>query len=581
MSIFIKITKIYGKLKLKTKLMLNFLILTLLVSLVTAFSSYVIFSQKIETYTLQNFTQLLSQTILSVDNIFAAVHDTGKLLSYDQTLQNIFIKQNGYQYPLSEQLDDYKYLTSFANTSNVNANIQSIKLYLNNYVLYINEKRNLFSLADAQAESWFERTEFVRGAPVWSYKENAISCTRSMINLFTDENTIGFIELEVKWNKVMEPFNNLLNSTNGNVILFDDQKNTVVSLGQPDNEFEQTISDLVNDVRVDDGWVSINSKYSGRIMRKELLNGWIIYASVPSNVLRQDIRVLLSNVLIICFFSIILSTVLANAFSRQLAARLGRVANFMRNVKIDSTDTIEAQYHDEITIIETKFNDTLLTTREYIKRMEEANRKKKEADYNVLQEQIKPHFLYNCLDSINWMANECHAENIAKMSRLLGSFFRLSLSRGNQIIDLQDELKHVQIYLEIMQMRFDGNITFNIKTYPAAMGQKTLKLILQPIIENSILHGISGRLDQNGTILIVCEIENKYLKISITDDGIGMEPLQLEKLRASLSVDNPEGGYGLSNVNKRIKMYFGDAYGIHIDSQYGFGVTTQILLPKT
>lgn len=205
---------------------------------------------------------------------------------------------------------------------------------------------------------------------------------------------------------------------------------------------------------------------------------------------------------------------------------------------------------------------------------------KRKQEFDTLQSQINPHFLYNTLDIIVWMIeNEQKAEAV-KAVTALARFFRISLSKGKSIITVRDELEHVRNYLMIQHMRFKNKFTYEIQAGEDVLNFSSLKLMLQPLVENAIYHGMEF-MDGDGEIKLKVWREEEDLYFCVADNGLGMTREQVERLFTGAShVESGRGsGIGVKNVNERIKLYFGDKYGLSIDSEPDEGTTVKIHLP--
>jgi len=206
---------------------------------------------------------------------------------------------------------------------------------------------------------------------------------------------------------------------------------------------------------------------------------------------------------------------------------------------------------------------------------------KRKSEFDTLQSQINPHFLYNTLDIIVWMIeNEQKAEAV-KVVTALARFFRISLSKGRSIIPVKDELEHVRKYLMIQQMRFKNKFTYQIESEPETLNLASLKLMLQPLVENAIYHGMEF-MDGDGEILVRAFLEEGELIFTISDNGLGMTEEQVNGLLKENTVHASSkrgSGIGVKNVNERIRLYFGEQYGLSIESEPDEGTTIRIHLP--
>lgn len=213
------------------------------------------------------------------------------------------------------------------------------------------------------------------------------------------------------------------------------------------------------------------------------------------------------------------------------------------------------------------------------------------AELELLQAQINPHFLYNTLDTIIWLAEAGDQSKVVSMVGSLSDFFRASLGQGRDIVTIGDEIRHVSSYLEIQQVRYQDILTYSIDVPEEIYISKIPKITLQPLVENALYHGIKNRRG-GGCITITGKVESKCVYLYIEDNGIGMTEERLEqinrKINAGEKTENEAdaGGnreeaeiFGLYNVNERIRLKFGSRYGIHIDSEFGKGTVVTVLLP--
>lgn len=205
---------------------------------------------------------------------------------------------------------------------------------------------------------------------------------------------------------------------------------------------------------------------------------------------------------------------------------------------------------------------------------------KRKSEFNTLQSQINPHFLYNTLDIIVWMIENEQKNEAVKVVTALARFFRISLSKGKSIIPVRDELEHVRNYLMIQQKRFKNKFVYRIESEPDTLDYAAIKLTLQPLVENAIYHGMEF-MDGDGEILVTAYMENGDLWFTVEDNGLGMTEEQAESLLTEKAhVASGRGsGIGVKNVNERIHLYFGEEYGLSIESEPDEGTIVRIHLP--
>lgn len=208
----------------------------------------------------------------------------------------------------------------------------------------------------------------------------------------------------------------------------------------------------------------------------------------------------------------------------------------------------------------------------------EEQRQKRKLELQALQSQINPHFLYNTLDSIVWMAEWGKNKEVVMMTSSLAKLFRQSISNEKEVISISQELEHVENYLKIQQMRYKDKLEYEIDADSSLLNKPIVKLVIQPLAENSIYHGVKY-LEEKGKISItVSKMEHKIM-VSVQDNGPGMSPNMLEHIFEKHKVDYKRNGVGIYNVQARLKLYYGEEYGIFYKSEEGKGTTASIIIP--
>lgn len=235
---------------------------------------------------------------------------------------------------------------------------------------------------------------------------------------------------------------------------------------------------------------------------------------------------------------------------------------------------------DEVAVLADSVNSMTESIEELVQKIKDDERKMRRADLRLLQEQINPHFLYNTLDTIVWLIEGHDSDKAVSMVMSLSKFFRLVLSKGKEYITIQEEELHIKSYLEIQQVRYRDILEYEIQIDPELYQYKILKLTLQPLVENSLYHGIKYK-RAKGKILVSGRLIGGNVHFKVQDNGVGMEPAELEKLRSEIvkPCKDTEKGFGLANVNERIRMNFGAEYGMHIDSAPGEGTCVEVVIP--
>ncbi len=234
-----------------------------------------------------------------------------------------------------------------------------------------------------------------------------------------------------------------------------------------------------------------------------------------------------------------------------------------------------------VSIIVVSYVGPIWITRPIEEQVKQEQKQLRKAEFELLQAQINPHFLYNTLDAIVWSAEAGNNKQVVKMVGSLSDFFRTSLNKGKEIVTIKEELQHVRSYLEIQQIRYQDILSYDIDVDEAIYDYRIPKISIQPLVENALYHGIKNRRG-GGTIRITGTEEKDSILITVLDDGAGMAPERLKEVRIGLVYGSSDTNviYGLYNVNQRIMLNFGEEYGIGIDSAPEAGTAVTIRLPK-
>ena len=233
----------------------------------------------------------------------------------------------------------------------------------------------------------------------------------------------------------------------------------------------------------------------------------------------------------------------------------------------------------ELRIISSSFEHMANTIQNLMERVHWEEQELRKTELKALQAQINPHFLYNTLDSIQWMCEQGKTKDAAEMVRALARLFRISISRGRELITIKEELQHAENYLIIQSYRYRSQFSYTIDASDELMDCLCNKITIQPLIENAIYHGIDRMVDEGEIKITVKPAEDDDdILITVSDNGVGMTKEQCGKILAKDRSDS--GGIGVKNVNDRLKIYFGEKYGLCIESELDVGTTVTVRIPK-
>ena len=312
---------------------------------------------------------------------------------------------------------------------------------------------------------------------------------------------------------------------------------------------------------------------------------YIYYQTKSIENLTEQLNEQVSSFILLCcglvaavvFVIIITSSVVLKSITNPLE-RLCRVTERIARGEFTARARIDTQ--DEIGVLSDSVDDMADRLRIMVNQIKEDERKMRHAELRLLQEQINPHFLYTTLDTIVWLIEGNDPDKAVSMVVSFSEFFRLVLSKGKEFITIREEKMHIRSYLEIQQVRYRDILEYDIDIDPELYPFRILKLTLQPLVENSLYHGIKYK-RAKGKISIIGKREGNLIRFIVQDNGVGMEPEDLEKLRKEINrpCQETEKGFGLANVNERIRMNFGMQYGMQIDSVKNEGTVVSITIP--
>lgn len=304
-------------------------------------------------------------------------------------------------------------------------------------------------------------------------------------------------------------------------------------------------------------------------------NGLIIYNLIDQNELFNEMFKMRRLSILTGLLAIVFSGWLIVFFSGRLSSSIRNVVRAMK-VAQQGMLTVQVEHNpsrDEISHISTSFNKMMNTINELISETKEANEKKREAEIRALESQINPHFLYNTLDSINWLAIEKEEHQISHMLKGLAQILRYSIKDSNKRVTLQEEMEWMNQYINLQQFRFRSSFTVHVHCGEEALACKIPKLILQPVIENAIIHGFEG-LKQGGILQIdITMPTERTIQLVVSDNGKGMDDNTMSAIAKGVS------GIGFRNVRERLEIYYGHRARLDITSQVGEGTTVQIIMP--
>lgn len=303
---------------------------------------------------------------------------------------------------------------------------------------------------------------------------------------------------------------------------------------------------------------------------------------VRTSSLNTGMQMVARNILSVSALLILFSMFVAFWLSRSITRPVRKLSRLMAQVgKGDYSISMRAQGKDEIGILIRAFNAMVAESKKLMETISSARLLQKEAEFKALQAQINPHFLYNALETINWMAAGKGADDICRMVSALGTLLRVSVSNKKEFVTVREELAYVRDYVYIQNIRCGGHIDYGAEVPEELLGLAIPKLILQPLVENAIIHGLEQSADGGRVRVTGCRRVSAVV-FEVSDNGAGMAPEQVRDLLTHTAGHSRAGhlGMGLANVHDRIRLYYGEGYGLAIQSKPGAGAVVTIVLPE-
>ena len=341
---------------------------------------------------------------------------------------------------------------------------------------------------------------------------------------------------------------------------------------------------------VQEAVMSSNNFISKNILGEDVYAGfnrirntdWFMVVAVPSEPLIQKSRFFIGLFVLVYLGCILASFMIATLLSRSLTNRLSAVIDQMSKCRLGLPAALpDSDAQDEIGELVDSYNYMTHIIHDLVEEQAKAAEDLRIAEFNSLQAQMNPHFLYNTMDMINWLSQQGRSQEVTMAVQKLSRFYKLTLSRKQSLSTIQDELEHVSIYVELLNMRFADNIDFIVDMPDSLMERPIPKLTFQPVVENCILHGIMEKEEKEGTIVLTGWEEENGIVILISDDGVGIEPDILKNILVEKKNEEKSSGTNIAvyNTHRRLQLMYGAEYGLKYSSMPGEGTEVEIRIP--
>lgn len=597
-----KIVK-YKDLKMKNKLFIGFLlVIAVLVSLLGYFS--MTFSeQSIRTQMLDSIQETMTQMGENIEGEIQKVLDVSAQVCLNQELCTILqeekpktIEEYYRKDRTMRQILNDSYATYFS--------VEDVFVCSYNGSVYGSDKNKLSLTAeyDFTRTDWFEdmKQSGAKVSILSQYDSSSYISTGEPQKLFSivkkiynykSGKEIGCLIIHMN----SDILGNVLQSVNSNeyqqCLIIDNNKKIIY---HPDSDYigtqyrEARVSELLT---VQNGYMESLSEKGYLVFSTSPVTGWSVVCVVDNEYIMDSINRLRLFLILTALFCVILSVYFASYISRTISDPVARLQRKMHQVGEGDFDIRAATgASDEIGQLTMSFDKMVERTKQLIENVYQSEIYQKEAELNALQAQINPHFLYNTLQTIDMMAEEEEADEISDACQALSKIFRYSINRGQEFVHVQDELVHIENYMLIQKLRFGNKLDVRYDIQEDCRELYIVKLLIQPMVENAVVHGMENVLDRClVTIRVYRDRDCLYAEVEDNGTGIGTE--QLDHLNEKLAQSGEQKmvhevdyvkshrSIGLENTNARIKLYFGQEYGITITSEEGTGTKVRIRLP--
>ena len=514
-----------------------------------------------------NLQSYLQQSVSSMDRTLDGYNSLSDYIAFDRTLAEAFSMEYGTPYEQYEQLTQ-KVDPILRSSSYFHGGMQRITIYTDNGM--VKHDTTVAPVSEIEETDWYQKTLEHPGLNWFvNYPEKTLFSARKLAFSGAREG-VNILYMDVDYQKLFTPYAETLISECG--LYITDQEGKLVfeesRFSGKNQNYDLTYSEFLE--QRDRG----SADYT-ILCEQSNTTGWTVWLYQPVGLAGESMRpigVMAGVTILICIFAAVLAYFIT---SGMVSGRIERLTCLMQEVQEGSMDMqVGSDDRDEIGMLYRGFGSMMKRIRTLINEVYLGKITQKEAELKALQAQINPHFLYNTLSLINWKALAAGEEDISRMTLAMSTFYRTALNRGRNVLQVEAELSNTRAYLEIQSMLHDGDFDYEIEVQPEILQCESLNLILQPLVENAIHHGIEEKTDGRGKITVRGWKEDNCVWFMVEDNGVGMEQKVADKI---LTMESK--GYGVRNVDERIRLCYGEKYAMKVESVVGKGTKMTIHFP--
>ena len=511
-----------------------------------------------------NLQSYLQQSVSSMDRTLDGYNSLSDYIAFDRTLAEAFSMEYGTPYEQYEQLTQ-KVDPILRSSSYFHGGMQRITIYTDNGM--VKHDTTVAPVSEIEETDWYQKTLEHPGLNWFvNYPEKTLFSARKLAFSGAREG-VNILYMDVDYQKLFTPYAETLISECG--LYITDQEEKLVfeesRFSGKNQNYDLTYSEFLE--QRDRG----SADYT-ILCEQSNTTGWTVWLYQPVGLAGESMRpigVMAGVTILICIFAAVLAYFIT---SGMVSGRIERLTCLVQEGSMDMQ--VGSDDRDEIGMLYRGFGSMMKRIRTLINEVYLGKITQKEAELKALQAQINPHFLYNTLSLINWKALAAGEEDISRMTLAMSTFYRTALNRGRNVLQVEAELSNTRAYLEIQSMLHDGDFDYEIEVQPEILQCESLNLILQPLVENAIHHGIEEKTDGRGKISVRGWKEDNCVWFMVEDNGVGMEQKVADKI---LTMESK--GYGVRNVDERIRLCYGEKYAMKVESVVGKGTKMTIHFP--
>lgn len=575
----------------KTKVLLSYLLIIFVPMMALSSVTYYRISNGYKQQIQYAADQAFEQTVEYLESKINTIIRASDIIYLNPSVQEVLRRdRNDIEGNHTQQYQDSLLLNQMLSWMKSNEDVYGIKLYVHEWLRYSAQTDNYGRLEAFWESPYYERLESFRGKAMWLPPREIVKednnyetvSAVSMLRQINDSENLrehhGVMEIYI----LQEQLDNIVQRagiTQNGLVFIQNTRNEIITTSSDEKLLEFQKINFIN--RRDVKWQSYQVNEEQYVVRMEKIDNtdWELITIIPIAAFTRQATQVRNLMLFLLFFIGIVAFGLAYFFSNSFTNRIHGLTENMIKVQNGHLDVyVKDQRKDEIGQLNRSFNYMVQRLKILLETQYKNGQEIKSAELKALQAQINPHFLYNTLDLINWKAIDKNVPEIGKISRTLAKFYKLSLNKGKDIVTVKDEIDHVKQYVTIQNMRFENRIDFFDQVPKVFYEYQIPKIIFQPLVENSIMHGILKRKKQSGIITLSGTIEKGDLIFVIKDDGIGMEEITIKQILYSYGTKESHG-YGVKNIHERLKLNYGEDYGLSYESIMDKGTTVRIRIP--